>query len=165
MYKSKLKTLTKEEELKWIGCVGNAVPTPSGRCRPVQFELVQGNSRVVMTVHALLQQPVFRKSRKKRMNEIALEHRFRALVDEWRRDTVFLSSVTKLVKHPAYQHIIEMGEAALPLLFKELQVRPDHWFWALSAITSENPVKQEDAGDIDKMTLAWMEGGKKENYI
>jgi hypothetical protein len=40
-----------------------------------------------------------------------------------------------MVTHPAYQQIIGLGKEALPLLFGELRRAPDHWFWALRAIT------------------------------
>jgi hypothetical protein len=45
--------------------------------------------------------------------------------------------------HPAYQRIIEMGQPVMPLIFRELEREPDHWFWALQSITGENPVKLE----------------------
>ena len=46
---------------------------------------------------------------------------FRALADEWERDTCFLSSTTKMVMHPAYQRIIGMGPAAIPLILRKLK--------------------------------------------
>ena len=64
-----------------------------------------------------------------------------------------------MAMHPAYQQIIGMGTPALPLIFQELQREPDHWFWALGAITGENPVPEEDAGDLDAMTDAWLSWG------
>ena len=45
-----------------------------------------------------------------------------------------LSEPTKKLKHPAYQQIISMGEAALPLILRELERNKDHWFLALMAI-------------------------------
>jgi hypothetical protein len=86
----------------------------------------------------------------------ALQRTFSALADEWRRETAPLSSVTSLVLHPAYQRIIGMGRAALPLILAELSRQPDHWFWALRAITGENPVTEEDAGDLRRMRDAWL---------
>lgn len=82
----------------------------------------------------------------------------------WRRETAIYSSVTKIAMHPAYQRIIGMGPNAIPFILRELQQEPDHWFWALNAITGENPVAPEDAGDIVKMTAAWLEYGKRHGY-
>lgn len=34
-----------------------------------------------------------------------------------------------------------MGEAAVPLILRDLEHQPDHWFWALREITQANPVQ------------------------
>ena len=67
--------------------------------------------------------------------------------------------------HPAYQQIIGMGEEALPLILEELSRRPGHWFWALKAITGEDPVPAEHAGEVPEMTRAWLEWGRQHDYI
>jgi hypothetical protein len=95
----------------------------------------------------------------------SLEERFQGLATWWREDNRFTSSVTKLVMHQAYQQIIGMGPAAIPLILRELQRNPDHWFWALTAITGENPVEPEDAGHLQAMTRAWLQWGDKRGYI
>ncbi|MBI3407080.1 MAG: hypothetical protein HY040_01825 [Planctomycetes bacterium] len=69
----------------------------------------------------------------------------------WKTDTLLLSSITEMAMHPAYQQIIGMGKEALPLLFAEFRREPDHWFWALQAITGLNPVPITDRGNVDKM--------------
>src|SRR5438132_14417997 len=60
------------------------------------------------------------------------ERTFRELAERWRADTAVTSSSTELVLHPAYQRIIGLGAAVLPVLFRELQERPAHWLRALS---------------------------------
>jgi hypothetical protein len=68
--------------------------------------------------------------------------------------------------HPAYQQIIGMGEAAIPLILEELYNGDcADWFWALTAISSENPITSEQAGDIKKMSEAWIEWGKLKGYL
>ncbi len=94
-----------------------------------------------------------------------LEKRFYRLANEWREDTLNVSSITELAMHPKYQSIIGMGPAVLPIIFRELQRRPDHWFWALTAITEANPVKQEDAGNLRKMTEAWLNWARGNSYL
>ena len=59
--------------------------------------------------------------------------------------------------HPAYQHVIGMGSLALPFILAELEREPDHWFWALKAITGEDPVAEEQRGDVLGMTKTWLE--------
>jgi hypothetical protein len=87
------------------------------------------------------------------------------LANRWRDETALLSSVTKIAIHPAYQRMIGMGLAALPLIFRELERRPSHWFWALRAITGENPVRPEDAGNLGKMTKAWLAFAREHGYL
>jgi len=41
----------------------------------------------------------------------------------------------------------------------------DHWFWALEAITGENPVGKEDAGDVEASARGWIAWGKKNGYL
>jgi len=95
----------------------------------------------------------------------SMERKFQLLAKEWREETSHLSSMTKLVMHPKYQNIIGMGPAVLPILFRELQKKPDHWFWALSAITEENPTNPEDAGDLRKMSDAWLKWAREKGYL
>jgi hypothetical protein len=88
--------------------------------------------------------------------------KFQALAETWRREVQFLSSVTEMVLHSAYQRIIGMGAAVVPHLLCELERRPDHWFWALTAITGADPIKPEDRGKLRKMTEAWLRWGKEQ---
>jgi hypothetical protein len=102
----------------------------------------------------------------KKENESArIERKFQLLAKEWRDETSHLSSMTKLVMHPKYQNIIGLGPAVLPILFRELQKNPDHWFWALSAITEEDPTHPEDAGDLRKMTESWLKWAREKGYL
>ena len=72
--------------------------------------------------------------------------------------------MTAMAMHPTYQQIIGMGEPALPLIFQDLRREPDHWFWALGAITGENPVPDAHAGDLDAMTHDWLSWGEAHGY-
>jgi len=89
---------------------------------------------------------------------------FYNLVDEWKHDIEFESSLSNMFLHPAYQRIIGLGENVLPLIFNELRQEPDFWFWALSAITGEDPVDPKDVGNLKKMTEAWLNWAKANNY-
>jgi hypothetical protein len=82
---------------------------------------------------------------------------FGRLVRQWKKDTISISSIEEMALHPAYQRIIGMGPAALPWIFKELEAEPDYWFWALRAITGDDPVKPSERGRITDMTKAWLD--------
>jgi hypothetical protein len=89
----------------------------------------------------------------------SLAERFADLVQRLREETALLSSPTAQAAHPAYQQIIGMGPAALPLLFRELEDHGGHWFWALKAITGVDPVPPEDRGRVHAMRQAWLRWG------
>ncbi len=86
----------------------------------------------------------------------AAAERFRSLAKVWRNDTAHLSSIHDMVLHPAYQQIVGMGPQAVPLIIAELEREPGHWFWALRAITQEDPVPPEHRGNVAEMVRAWL---------
>ncbi len=88
------------------------------------------------------------------------EEKFARLAEQWRAETGMLSSLNEMAMHPAYQQIIGMGETAVPLLLRELARTPDHWFWALRAITGADPVPAADRGKLPRMAEAWLKWGK-----
>jgi hypothetical protein len=92
--------------------------------------------------------------------EESLEERFRRLVQDWRADVGPSSSPTEMAIHPAYQRITGMGPAAVPLLLAELEHEPDHWFWALKAITGVDPVDPAQRGILTEMAKAWLAWGR-----
>ena len=90
----------------------------------------------------------------------ALRERFDELADEWVQETRFQSSATEIAIHPAYQQIIGMGPAVLPLILDRLAQRTEHWFWALAAISGEDPVDPMDAGQVEAMAESWLRWGR-----
>jgi hypothetical protein len=90
--------------------------------------------------------------------------RFRELAAAWRSATAYLSSPTDMAIHPAYQQIIGMGYEAVPFILAELRDGPEHWFWALRAITGVDPVQPEHRGKIAEMAEAWLRWGQIEGY-
>lgn len=93
------------------------------------------------------------------------ERRFKKLVEEWKSSRRPSSSAKILAEHPAYLEIISMGKVAIPLILKELESKPDHWFVALYKLTGENPVPEESHGKIREMAEAWISWGKQKGYI
>ena len=57
------------------------------------------------------------------------------------------------------------AEPAVPLLLRELEKEPVHWFEALKAITSDDPVAAKDWGNIPAMTSAWLAWGRSRNLV
>lgn len=94
-----------------------------------------------------------------------IKDRFAHLARQWRRQTRFLSSTSDLATHPAYQAIIGMGQEVLPLILANLREHPAHWFWALRAISNEDPVPPRDRGVVKRMTDAWLRWGAAKGYL
>ena len=93
----------------------------------------------------------------------SLSDTFQALSSQWEQETALESSVERMALHPAYQRIVGMGPAALPLIMRDLQQRPQHWFWALRAITGEDPAAGEET--IAGAASAWLRWGGARGFI
>ena len=79
-------------------------------------------------------------------------------------ETAFSSNGTEIILSKPHQRIIGMGKNALPFIFGVLAQKRENWFWALEAITGENPVPPKDYTDFDAAVKAWLEWGKKNGY-
>ena len=94
--------------------------------------------------------------RKKFSKTELLRPEFNHLLEQWRKDTRFSSSADEKILHPAYQSIIAMGRAAVPLMLEELENGRGHLFWALRYMAGENPCPESDnANDAREAWLAW----------
>ena len=101
-----------------------------------------------------------------------IEKQFKALKEAWHGERNPLTSSTdEMAMTKSYQQIIGMGASVVPFILRELQRElqqdgePDHWFWALVAITRENPSVPEDRGNILKMARAWLRWGVNRGYL
>jgi hypothetical protein len=95
---------------------------------------------------------------------VQIERKFMRLRDEWKAQRGHEPSTMKSVLLPAYQKIIGMGPAAVPLLLRELESNLDNWFWALMAITEEDPVPESKRGDGAATAQAWLKWGKDHGF-
>lgn len=93
-----------------------------------------------------------------------IQLKFQALAAEWREATDHLSSVRDKCVHPAYQQIIGMGPDVLALVFGELRGKGGFWFWALRALTGENPVPESAKGRFDLIRAAWIRWAEARGY-
>ena len=97
--------------------------------------------------------------------EDEIQEKFHKLANQWTQDVEDMSSTVEMTKHPAYQEIINMGQAIIPLMLKDLSHNPLYWLPALRQITQENPVHPEQRGKIKQMADAWLNWGKEKGYI
>jgi hypothetical protein len=57
-----------------------------------------------------------------------------------------------------------MGEKALPYILRELSKKDEDWYWALKAISRDDPVPPEHRGKRSVMRQLWLEWGKVRKY-
>jgi hypothetical protein len=84
---------------------------------------------------------------------------------KWKEETKVISSMTEILLNRHYQRIIGLGPVVIPLVLKELRDFGGPWFAALNALTGENLITQEDAGNMNKIREKWLTWGKKNNYL
>jgi hypothetical protein len=83
----------------------------------------------------------------------------------WKRETQFFSSPADKYLHPSYARIIGIGHPAVALILKSMRREPADWFYALRAITGANPITQAIAGDVRKMSEAWIKWGERQGLL
>lgn len=88
-----------------------------------------------------------------------LRQRFERLAAKWKVESRFLSNTVQIAMLDSYQRIIGMGEPAVPLILEEMERDPRQWFWALQAITEEDPVPPGSRGNVKEMAQAWIDWG------
>ncbi len=93
-----------------------------------------------------------------------MEERFRRLESIWIEQTGHLSSSSKIISNAAFQEIVSLGEAVIPLMLRDLEKKPRLWVWALPKITGANPVPASDRGNIAKMSHVLVQWGKANGY-
>ncbi len=97
--------------------------------------------------------------------ETNVRERFEQLRTDWKEQSRYLSNSAQMAMLWPYQRIIGMGTNVVPLILAELQREADHWFWALEAITGENPVPAANAGQVDAAADAWLRWGREKGII
>jgi len=100
------------------------------------------------------------------LEQILAEKEFARLGSQWRLSRDRLSSADDEIcgESKVYQEIIGLGPRILPALLKAInQPEPEPWFWALAAISRENPVPEESQGNLPVMRDAWLAWGRTRN--
>ncbi|MCB9385971.1 MAG: hypothetical protein H6509_15280 [Bryobacterales bacterium] len=89
--------------------------------------------------------------------------------ERWGAETKHISSPSLTMEHPSYQAVLGMAQddkkQVIRFLLSDMQKNERPWFWALSYLTGDNPIKREDAGQLDKMIESWVRWSKKEGIF
>ena len=94
-----------------------------------------------------------------------IHRKFANLAATWKEEVGYTSSLSDLVLSPSYQRIIGLGPRVVPSILVALYREPDHWFWALNALTGVDPVPTSAAGDLAAMTKAWLHWGEEQGLL
>ncbi len=92
-----------------------------------------------------------------------VEATFNKLASAWERETLLVSSPTEAAMHDSYQQIIGLGLQCVPLLLERLRESRRNYFWALDAITHQNPA--DDAESVGGAIDAWTAWGRDNGYL
>lgn len=88
-------------------------------------------------------------------------------LNELYADTLHVSSISVIIRHPAFQELTARKDACLRRLLEKLNegdVRY-HWFPLLKRCAGFDPVPAEDRGFTQKMTEHWVRWGKEGGKI
>ncbi len=136
-------------------------PTIQERQRPVavsyEASFVRNN---IATCHVLfVGQSVFVQE----MYKQQLKKRFDFYNSIWQSETIFSSSISEITNNSAYRSIIGLGQEVLPFIIDDLKNNDSHWFYALEALTGQNPIKENHKGVVPLMKKDWIEWAKENN--
>src|SRR3989338_972459 len=94
-----------------------------------------------------------------------LERQFESLTKQWIQDTSYHTSPTLITRHPAYQGLLKLGKPILPLVIRNLEIRPGNWFHLLADLADANPVPHVHRGNIFMMRHYWLNWARKNGYL
>lgn len=102
-------------------------------------------------------------------SRFSVEEQFEVLVNEWKAATENLSSMTRILSHPAYQRIIHLGlqdgARVVSLILDDFRKDGAYWSTALQAITGQNAVNPKHIGNMKKIREDWLKWGKAQGYL
>jgi hypothetical protein len=92
---------------------------------------------------------------------------FQLWSDAWLNDTKWHSSISSMVRHPAFAKIVGLKRAAAKFILERMAAGEVHvqWFPALKDIARTDPVPAYERGRVPDMTRRWLDGGKAEGLL
>ncbi len=90
---------------------------------------------------------------------------FRRKAAEWHAETDDLASVARMVSHPAYLRIINIGKPVLPLILEDLRDNGGFWFPALEAIAGASVGTDEERANFRLLRQAWLRWGESRGLL
>ena len=120
--------------------------------------------RSELLVHGIRLEPAvegpYERSLRRSTSRVSAAERatFERLAAQWEAETLATPSLEGIVLNHAYQQIIGLGPAAIPLILERLEASSDHWFWALTALARQDVAADEDT--LEGARAAWLRWGR-----
>lgn len=95
-------------------------------------------------------------SRKYKSTSSDYVSKFHALLQKWRSETAFISDPETIISHPSFREIVVRAKIVKKLIADDLRKAPSPLVWALDEAYGFQPYEIEVAGDIEKMSEAWI---------
>jgi len=86
---------------------------------------------------------------------------FPAVLRRWKSETAFMSDPDMITEHPSFRAIVDNARIVLPLIIDELRSGASLLVWALEDATGERPYADQDRGNIEAMSEAWIAWAEK----
>ncbi len=101
------------------------------------------------------------------VSDSAVIEEFYKLAGQWKTETQFYSSPSRIKDSEFYDELKGMGQKIIPLIIAELKNRetPAYWFPMLIEISGENPVPPHSAGDVSSMVNSWTEWAQNKVFL
>lgn len=87
------------------------------------------------------------------------------LVTKLHDDTYFSSFAEDRIEHAAFGEICDMGESAIPALFKAMDEYPYVTILLVAKISGEDPIPAAMAGNIDQMAESWRKWAIQKGHL
>ena len=58
-----------------------------------------------------------------------------------------------------------MGRDVVPYIIDDLSKTQNHWFYALTKITGNNPITDNHAGNVELMTKDWLKWANENSIV
>ena len=92
---------------------------------------------------------------------VYLHEKFNSLVKEWKKNTMFQSSISKITEDYYFLEIIKMGKKGIPLIIENIKKEPSVLVWALNIITNESLDSGPGRKTISDLCKRWVKYHEK----
>ncbi|PJB17133.1 MAG: hypothetical protein CO117_12830 [Flavobacteriaceae bacterium CG_4_9_14_3_um_filter_33_16] len=88
--------------------------------------------------------------------DVYFQEKFESLVSAWKGNTVFQSSISKIIEDDNFVEMLKMNKKALlPLIINEIEREPSILVWALNIITGQS-VSTKQRYTIEDVCKRWV---------